>query len=65
MDEEKIKTIAQQLRQPTGAFAIEVGQTMNKGNLQMNLCTIENLVLNKNNRLLEIGMGNGFFVKNI
>lgn len=38
---------------------------MNKGNRQMNLATIEELEINSNDCILEIGMGNGFFVREI
>lgn len=65
MDEETIKSIAAQLRQPHGEYAIEVGQKMNEGNRHINLNTIEALRLQANDNVLEIGMGNGFFVKNI
>ena len=65
MDEESLKAIAGQLRQPTGELGIQVGETMNKGNLHINLNTIEALNLTIDDNILEIGMGNGFFVKNI
>lgn len=57
--------VAKQLRQPTGDEAEEVGKRMNEGNLFMNLVTIESLPLNSNDTLLEIGMGNGFFVHHL
>lgn len=65
MDKETLQAIANQLRQPNGEHAIEVGEKMNEGNLQINLNTIEALQLSANDNVLEIGMGNGFFVKNI
>jgi len=65
MDEEKIKTIAGQLRQPSGDYAIEVGKKMNEGNHAINLYTIEVLNLKPGDNILEIGMGNGLFVKDI
>ncbi|MEO7310153.1 MAG: class I SAM-dependent methyltransferase [Chitinophagaceae bacterium] len=65
MDEETLKAIAGQLRQPKGEYAIQVGEKMNEGNLHINLYTIEALRLATNNNILEIGMGNGFFVKDI
>lgn len=61
-DQEQIKSFAAQLRQPSGEFATKIGELMNEGNLAMNLCTIENLKLSLNDKVLEIGMGNGFFV---
>ncbi|MBK7811139.1 MAG: hypothetical protein IPI50_07870 [Saprospiraceae bacterium] len=63
MDEQTLKEIAKQLRQPSGEFATQVGQKMNEGNLHINLNTIEALNLQKGDHILEIGMGNGFFVK--
>ncbi len=38
---------------------------MNEGNFHINLNTFEVLKVNKGDSILEIGMGNGFFVKNI
>lgn len=65
MDEETLKAIAGQLRQPTGEYAIQVGEKMNEGNLHINLNTFEALHLTTGDNILEIGMGNGYFVKNI
>lgn len=60
-----LKVIAGQLRQPTGEYAVQVGEKMNEGNLHINLNTFEALNLSSGDKILEIGMGNGFFVKNI
>jgi len=60
-----IKTLAEQLRLPTGELGIKVGENMNKGNQMMNLETIRQLGIADNDNILEIGMGNGFFVKDI
>ena len=65
MEEEILKNIATQLRQPRGEFAVQVGERMNKGNLHINLFTLDALNLNGEENILEIGMGNGFFVKNL
>lgn len=65
MDEETLKAIAGQLRQPNGEHGKQVAEKMNEGNLQMNLNTIEALNLTAGDNVLEIGMGNGFFVKDI
>jgi len=65
MNEETLKSIAAQLRKPEGEYAIQIGEFMNNGNLLINLNAIENLKLNDGDQILEIGMGNGFFVKNI
>jgi ubiquinone/menaquinone biosynthesis C-methylase UbiE len=65
MDEETLKSIAEQLRKPAGEYAVKVGEKMNEGNLHINLYTIEALNLAPDDNVLEIGMGNGFFVKDI
>ncbi|HEY1055267.1 MAG TPA: class I SAM-dependent methyltransferase [Emticicia sp.] len=65
MHEETLKEIARQLKQPHGEHAIEVGERMNKGNQFMNVWAINKLNAQANEVILEIGMGNGFFVKDI
>jgi ubiquinone/menaquinone biosynthesis C-methylase UbiE len=65
MNEEALKSIAAQLRRPHGEYAIQVGEKMSEGNLHINLNTIEALRPEANDNILEIGMGNGFFVKDI
>ena len=65
MDEEIIKVIAGQLRQPSGEHALEIGEKMNEGNRLINLHTIEALQVQTNDKVVEVGMGNGFFVKEI
>ncbi|QHT67265.1 class I SAM-dependent methyltransferase [Rhodocytophaga rosea] len=65
MDEEQIKAVARQLRQPYGEAGIQVGEKMNESNAHINLFTIEQLQHQAHDRILEIGMGNGFFVKDI
>lgn len=65
MDEATIKIIAQQLRQPHGEFALDVAEKMNEGNLLINQYTIEALDAQPNENILEIGMANGIFVKDI
>lgn len=65
MHEEALKEIAGQLRQPHGEHATEVGERMNKGNYLMNIAAIETLAPKAQDTILEIGMGNGFFVKDI
>ena len=59
------KTLAGQLRKPEGDLGIKVGENMNKGNRLMNLETISQLMVASNDDILEIGMGNGFFVKDV
>ena len=60
-----LKTVAEQLRKPHGALGKQAGEMMNKGNALMNLVAIEQLEINTNDNILEIGMGNGFFVRHI
>ena len=65
MTEEEIKMVAKQLRKPQGEFATEIGKKMNEGNLQINKYAIAELNTQPGETILEIGMGNGFFVKDI
>ena len=65
MQEKFFKEIAAQLRKPYGEVGNEVAEKMNEGNREMNLGTIEMLDVSEGDRILEIGMGNGFFVKDI
>ena len=65
MSENELKSLAVQLRKPEGSLGIEVGRMMNKRNKLMNLATIDQLEIQPNDKILEIGMGNGFFVKYI
>lgn len=65
MSEELFKQIAGQLRKPEGEMAREVGVRMNEANNLMNLETINSLQVETNDHLLEIGMGNGYFVRDI
>ncbi|WP_103070062.1 class I SAM-dependent methyltransferase [Aquimarina sediminis] len=65
MTEEQLKNIAQQLRKPEGEWGVTIGEKMNIGNKFINLYTIDALDIKTNDHILEIGMGNGFFVKDI
>ena len=67
MEKNKVdsKVIAAQLRCPNGELATKVAETMNEGNRQMNLDAMDALNLSVGDHILEIGMGNGFFVKEI
>ena len=65
MEIKDFKTIASQLRKPHGALGKETGKMMNKGNKLMNLAAIEQLEIKANDSILEIGMGNGYFVRHI
>jgi len=63
--EEQLRVIAAQLRQPNGDFGIQIGELMNSGNARMNRHTIAVLNPSPNDTILEIGMGNGYFVPSI
>jgi ubiquinone/menaquinone biosynthesis C-methylase UbiE len=65
MNEETLKAIAAQLRRPEGEAGLQVGKKMNEGNSHINLFTIAALDPQPHEHILEIGMGNGFFVKDI
>lgn len=65
MEEEALKNIASQLRKPEGDEGIQIGRKMNESNEQMNRFTLELLTINDGDTILEIGMGNGLFVKDI
>ncbi len=65
MEEHQIKELAEHLRKPHGEVGVEVGNHMNVGNGPMNLHTLAVLNPQPNDHILEIGMGNGAFVRNI
>ena len=65
MDKETWIEIAKQLRRPNGEYAVQVAENMNQGNRLINEITIEAQGLKSGDNQLEIGMGNGFFVKDI
>ena len=57
------KQIAKHLRQPEGEMGVEIGIQMNKGNKHMCENAINELKLQDNECVLEVGMGNGHFVE--
>src|SRR5262245_54523678 len=65
MSEKDLKDLEMQLKMPQGSLGIEIAAMMNKGNKLMNIATIEQLEIKPDDNILEIGMGNGFFIKNI
>jgi ubiquinone/menaquinone biosynthesis C-methylase UbiE len=65
MNEDMLKAMASQLRQPSCEYATEVGKMMNEGNLHIHVNTFESLDVSDGDHLLEIGMGNGYFVHHI
>ncbi|MBI3258210.1 MAG: class I SAM-dependent methyltransferase [Ignavibacteriae bacterium] len=65
MDEQQLQQTASQLRRPHGEDGIKIAEFMNKGNRTINLNTISVLNPEPHDNILEIGMGNGFFVPEI
>lgn len=65
MDKDFLQQLAQQLRKPDGDMGKKVGENMNASNALMNTFTLQELNVESNEIILEIGMGNGFFVKDI
>jgi len=65
MELNDLAIIASQLRKPDGELGKRIGEMMNKGNELMNMVSIEELDATAGDNILEIGMGNGHFVKNI
>ena len=57
--------LAKHLRQPDGDTGKQVGLMMNKGNKHICLNTYDVLKPIDNEHTLEIGMGNGFFIKDL
>ncbi|MGG9963473.1 class I SAM-dependent methyltransferase [Ferruginibacter sp. SUN106] len=65
MNETSYQQLAAQLRRPTGEAGIQTGEWMNRGNTQINMDTLAILNAMAGDTILEIGMGNGFFVQHI
>lgn len=65
MTEEELRRIAAQLRSPHGEGGIGVAERMNVNNGLMNRWAIERLTVQSDDRILEIGPGNGHFVSEI
>lgn len=59
------KELAKHLRKPSGDTGKEVGLQMNKGNKHICLNSYKVLEPNDGDNILEIGMGNGFFIKDL
>lgn len=65
MEESFLQTLAAQLRRPEGEFGKKVGENMNLGNAQMNRHALRRLAAGPGDRILELGMGNGGFVREL
>lgn len=60
-----LQLLAAQLKKPEGEMGKQIGEVMNKGNKLIHHQTIAALDLQKGDKVLEIGMGNGYFIKDI
>lgn len=59
MSVQELKDLASQLGKPEGEKGIQIGQMMNETNNTMIQKTVEHLSLRDNDRILELGHGNG------
>lgn len=57
--------LAAQLRKPEGNAGIEIGNWMNEGNKEISEGAYKSLNIFDNDTILEIGMGNGYYVQSI
>ncbi len=64
-DEQKLQNQAAQLRKPEGEDGLKTAEFMSKGNLQIIKDSLKALDPTPGDNILEIGMGNGFHVKEI
>lgn len=65
MNENEIKELASQLREPGGSMGLEVGEQLYKTNGAMIGSTIDRIDLTANDVVLEIGHGNGAHVESL
>jgi len=64
-NDDTLRKIAAQLRKPDGEMGMETARRMNSGNVGMNSITLSKLNVKPGYKILEIGMANGYFVKDI
>lgn len=64
-EEQQLQQRASQLRKPEGEEGIKTGEWMSKGNVHIIRDTLKALNAATDDNILEIGMGNGFFVNEI
>lgn len=57
--------LAKHLRQPKGETGKQIGLEMNKSNLHICINSYKILAVKNDNHILEIGMGNGFYIKDL
>ena len=59
------KEIARMLRKPEGEFGMKVAEKMNESNARIIQWAVEKLDLQDHEKVLEIGFGNGFHIRNL
>ncbi|MEO6719620.1 MAG: class I SAM-dependent methyltransferase [Ferruginibacter sp.] len=64
-EEQQLQQRASQLRKPEGEEGIKTGEWMSKGNVHIIRDALKALNAEAGDNILEIGMGNGFFVNEI
>ncbi|MFN4151243.1 MAG: class I SAM-dependent methyltransferase [Candidatus Sericytochromatia bacterium] len=57
--------VAKQLRKPEGENGIKVAKGMNQSNAFLYSLTLKNLPIKESDHVLELGFGNGFFIKDV
>lgn len=65
MEKDELKILARNLANPQGEKGIEIGEMMNATNISMTLESIKTLLIEDDERILEIGPGNAGHLKNI
>ncbi|UPQ75879.1 class I SAM-dependent methyltransferase [Chryseobacterium nepalense] len=65
MEKQDLKILAQNLANPQGKKGIEIGEIMNDTNIGMTLESIQTLLIEDDEYILEIGHGNADHVKSI
>ncbi|MBB4805080.1 SAM-dependent methyltransferase [Chryseobacterium defluvii] len=65
MEKDELKILAQNLANPQGEKGIEIGEMMNANNIGMTLESIQSLLIEDEEHILEIGHGNAGHLKSI
>lgn len=65
MEKQDLKILAQNLANPQGERGIEIGEMMNATNIGMTMESIQTLLIEDDEHILEIGHGNADHVKSI
>lgn len=65
MTESELQYLAEQLRKPSGADGIKIARNLSEGNRVIYSNTLASLRVGAGERILEIGMADGFFVDDI